>query len=155
MSDGIGSHKLRSIDEVKEFVFAGRATFTLVNSLTGNRLTFRFSKPKDKLDDDASPIFASVMGGRDNETSYNFVGTVFDSHDMSKVSYRHGRRSKLLADSVASKTIEWLVNHIKIGLIPTNVEVWHEGRCGRCNKLLTVPESIENGLGPVCIKVRA
>jgi hypothetical protein len=29
-------------------------------------------------------------------------------------------------------------------------EVYHEGRCGRCNRKLTVPESIETGLGPEC-----
>jgi hypothetical protein len=154
MSDGIGSHKLRSIDEVKEFVFAGRATFTVVNTLTGNRLTFRLQKPKDRRDDDASPIFASVMSGPDNERSYSFVGTVFDSHDTPNMTYRHSHKSRMLQDSVASKTVAWLVERIKLGFIPTNVEVWHEGRCGRCNKLLTVPESIENGLGPVCIKVR-
>lgn len=31
-------------------------------------------------------------------------------------------------------------------------EVWHEGRCGRCGRKLTVPESIETGIGPDCAK---
>jgi hypothetical protein len=30
------------------------------------------------------------------------------------------------------------------------MELWHEGRCGKCGRALTVPESIESGLGPVC-----
>ena len=32
------------------------------------------------------------------------------------------------------------------------LEVWHEGRCGRCNRALTVPESIASGIGPECAK---
>jgi hypothetical protein len=31
------------------------------------------------------------------------------------------------------------------------VEFWHEGKCGRCNRKLTVPSSIESGFGPECI----
>lgn len=36
------------------------------------------------------------------------------------------------------------------GVIPPSLEVWHEGRCGRCGRALTVPESIASGIGPVC-----
>jgi hypothetical protein len=31
--------------------------------------------------------------------------------------------------------------------------VWHEGSCARCGKKLTVPESIESGFGPECVKL--
>ena len=30
------------------------------------------------------------------------------------------------------------------------VELWHAGRCSACGRLLTDPESIQRGLGPVC-----
>lgn len=33
------------------------------------------------------------------------------------------------------------------------VEVWHEGSCGRCGRKLTVPSSIETGLGPECAEL--
>lgn len=33
------------------------------------------------------------------------------------------------------------------------VEIWHEGKCGRCGRQLTVPESIESGFGPECVKM--
>jgi hypothetical protein len=35
--------------------------------------------------------------------------------------------------------------------MPDGVVIWHEGRCGRCGRRLTVPESIESGYGPECI----
>jgi predicted metal-dependent hydrolase len=31
--------------------------------------------------------------------------------------------------------------------------VHHEGKCGRCGRLLTVPSSIESGIGPECSKI--
>jgi hypothetical protein len=36
--------------------------------------------------------------------------------------------------------------------LPNFIEIWHEGRCGKCGRTLTVPDSIANGLGPECIK---
>lgn len=35
--------------------------------------------------------------------------------------------------------------------LPPNYGMFHAGRCGRCGRLLTTPESIESGLGPDCI----
>ncbi|MGQ4872128.1 MAG: DUF6011 domain-containing protein, partial [Candidatus Thorarchaeota archaeon] len=32
--------------------------------------------------------------------------------------------------------------------LPEKVRIWHEGKCGRCGRRLTVPESIESGYGP-------
>ena len=37
----------------------------------------------------------------------------------------------------------------------TKADGWHEGRCGRCGRKLTVPESIEAGYGPECINLVA
>ncbi len=34
--------------------------------------------------------------------------------------------------------------------LPQNIEVWHEGSCCYCAKRLTVPASIELGMGPDC-----
>jgi hypothetical protein len=36
--------------------------------------------------------------------------------------------------------------------LPESLEIWHEGSCLRCGRKLTVPESIESGYGPECIK---
>jgi len=34
----------------------------------------------------------------------------------------------------------------KIGL-----NFFHEGKCGKCGRKLTTPESIKNGFGPTCL----
>lgn len=35
---------------------------------------------------------------------------------------------------------------------PEGFEFWHEGRCGKCARRLTVPESIAQGFGPECAR---
>ena len=39
---------------------------------------------------------------------------------------------------------------INQGRMPLTLTVFHDGKCGRCGRKLTVPESIQSGLGPVC-----
>jgi hypothetical protein len=34
---------------------------------------------------------------------------------------------------------------------PPKTAVWHEGVCGRCGAKLTNPDSIKQGLGPICL----
>jgi hypothetical protein len=50
------------------------------------------------------------------------------------------------ADAMVTIAFGWAWRHPD----SDKLEVWHEGRCGRCGRRLTVPESIESGLGPEC-----
>ena len=54
------------------FILAGNAVFTVENTGTGNRFTFKVRKP-----DDTKPHFVSVLTGPNNESDYAFLGTVF------------------------------------------------------------------------------
>jgi hypothetical protein len=40
--------------------------------------------------------------------------------------------------------------HVNAVLMPPEMEVEHSGHCGRCGRLLTVPSSVQSGLGPEC-----
>ena len=136
-----------------DFVLAGRATFTVVSKRTGNHLTFRVDIAKDrqtKKRQDDGPWFVKVFRGGDNELSscYDFIGTIFDGER-----FVYSRRAaKLPIDSVPVQTFIWLFDHLRRDTLPTLCEFKHEGRCGRCNHLLTDPASIERGLGPECVK---
>lgn len=126
-----------------QFILAGNALFTVENTATGNRFTFKVRKP-----DDDKPHFVSVLTGPDNEHDYAFLGTVFDPR-----SYRHGRRSRIAQDAPSAKAFEWLFRQLSTGHpLPPQVRLCHCGKCGRCGKTLTVPESVESGFGPECIK---
>lgn len=136
------AHQLQSVNEIREFVLAGNARFTLVSKRTGARFTFKVRQPENK------PYFVSVMTGTDNTSDYTFLGTIFENSG-----YVHGSRSRIAYDAPAAKAFEWFYHKVfQWNQLPDSLEIWHEGRCGRCGRPLTVPESIANGLGPECIK---
>ncbi len=57
-------------------------------------------------------------------------------------------------DRVKLDAFPWTWNKIRFGEdIPEVVEVWHEGGCCRCAHKLSVPASIEMGMGPDCAHV--
>ena len=129
-------------DSIDKFIFAGNAYFTVRNSRTGNRFTFRVSKPKNKRGD-GEVHFVSVLTGPENTNNYSFLGTIFD-----KTNFRYSRKSAIGADAQSAKAWEWFFQ--KRNSLPDFIEVWHAGRCCRCGRMLTVPESIEAGIGPEC-----
>lgn len=122
------------------FILAGNATFTVRSEQTGNRFTFKVRKPSD-----TSPHFVSVLTGADNENDFSFLGSIFGG----KV-YSHGSRSKISSESLSAKAAKWVVSKVIKGETLSGCEVWHAGKCGRCGRKLTVPESIETGIGPEC-----
>lgn len=126
-------------EQVERFALAGRATFTLLNPLTGNRRTYRVARSKD-----GRVHFVSVLVGPDNTSNYGYIGFIRGG------AFRHGGAKAVAgSDSVAVRAFDWFWRHRR-ALAETPVEVWHEGRCGRCGRALTVPESIQTGLGPEC-----
>src|SRR5262249_13335004 len=73
-----------------------------------------------------------------------------------------GRKSRYTETSEPIATFRWMWERLKnnqpleysINANPTilsgGAKLLHEGRCGRCGRRLTVPESIESGYGPEC-----
>lgn len=65
--------------------------------------------------------------------------------------FRLTRASKMTPDSAPVRAFDFFVhNVIQLEREPGALEIWHEGRCGRCGRKLTVPESIAAGIGPEC-----
>lgn len=127
---------------VVRFVRAGRARVTLTSRRTQARYTYRVAggEPGSGL------LFVSLLAGPDNETSYQYLGTVFRDGAFSTT-----RKSKLRYDSPPARAFEYFARHVLRGAeMPPELEVRHEGRCGRCGRALTVPESIDRGVGPEC-----
>jgi DNA-directed RNA polymerase subunit RPC12/RpoP len=126
---------------IKSFVLGGNSIFTLWNTVRDTHLTY---KVKVAVDNDEL-FFVSVLTGPDNWANYTYLGIIRNGV------YWHGRNSKISRDSISAKTFEWFWNNLT--RLPTALKVLHEGKCGRCGRKLTVPESIESGFGPECIKL--
>jgi len=68
------------------------------------------------------------------------------------VFFHGGQKARVGKDAPSVKAFDWFWRHMAQGDdVSTLVEVHHEGRCGRCGRALTVPESIKSGFGPECI----
>lgn len=127
------------------FVLAGKATFTVSNG-KGERYTYRVTHKA------AGPAygeawFVSLLTGQDNTNDYSYLGML----DKATLTVKLTKGSKVTADSKAYRVVAWALKVIKSGkALPQGYAILHSGHCGRCGKLLTVPESILRGLGPEC-----
>lgn len=126
--------------DIKTFVFAGKAIFTMVNTKTRNRFTYKVTKAKQN-----DIFFVSVLTGSDNISDYTFIGYIKTGV------FNWSKKSRISRDSISFKAFNWLINNIIN--IPDVVEIWHEGKCCRCGRILTTPESIERGIGPECSRL--
>ncbi len=125
---------------LRKSMMAGKAIVTFVNEKTGNRFTYRIKMKKDM-----SVGFVSLLGGCDNENDYRYLGCIFDG-----INYTNTKKSTISKDAQSNRVFEWVWNHLDN--LPSYIKVLHSGRCLRCARLLTVPESIESGFGPECVK---
>lgn len=144
--------QLSTWEAVREFIFAGNATFTLVSMKSGARFTYRCRVKKETLtaghpDHDNPPYFIGLLRGPDNESDYAYMGV---AHRTTQFNFTSASKVTRTADS--AKALVWFFDkmYMERDVLGTVLQVWHEGRCGRCGRKLTVPESIERGLGPEC-----
>jgi hypothetical protein len=141
--------KLLSHTNALKFIFAGKSLFTLKNNVTGNRHTFKIKAAKDKATNEPNPNFhfVSLRTKGDGQGDYLYTGCISNRNHFFQTS-----KSKIAPDHNSVAVIKYVIAHLTTGNLNSCVEIWHEGKCGRCGRVLTVPESIESGIGPECAK---
>ena len=120
------------------FMLAGKSTFTLKNVKSGNHLTYSVSKKENK-----NIWFVKSKFGYD----FKYIGYI-NSRGLFSIT-----RKSWNTDSINTAVFLSFFRYIKCNRTPNGLELWHEGRCGRCGRKLTDPASIEAGFGPECIKL--
>lgn len=130
-------------DAILSFMFAGNALFTLKSLKTNEHLTYRIKK---------KAVGAwHVLAGKE----FDYIGDITPPNDIvvgSRFTYarlfiqRYGLRS----NEKYVLPLKWFLHHLD----SDQVEFWHEGRCGKCNRVLTDPVSIARGLGPECAQTK-
>jgi hypothetical protein len=149
MTKELHPHQLTSFADTCKFIFAGKARFTIVSSATQTRFTYQVTRKESEFKGKVSVIyFVKVMTGTDNESSYTYLGFFREGQG-----YVHGVKSPISADAPSAKAFSWFMR----GMLSqqgqevfSKIEFWHAGMCGRCGRTLTVPGSIEMGIGPEC-----
>lgn len=132
-------------ENVKAFVLAGNSLFTLQSGNTGRYFTYKIKKVKDE----ENKYFIYRLSDSDNTKDYVYIGIYFtDTHKFYAVKPYCSRPRFTWPPSI--KTVEYFLD--KLDNLPNNLHVLHHGRCARCGRLLTTPDSIKKGLGPECAK---
>lgn len=123
--------------EALNFIMGGNALFTVLHH-TGKRYTYKVLQDQRK-----ETIFkVMVLYGPDNSTNYKQFGEINVESGVPLF------RKFFTRDHAEFFDIIFL--NISIGKEIPGIEIYHSGRCCRCGRTLTVPESIVSGIGPEC-----
>ena len=123
-------------------------SFTLHNTARNTHLTFKSRRPKGWTVN--SPVLIDLMVGKDNESDFGFIGSV-----SSRGFFKASPKSKVSEDRkvVANRTLVWLLSKLHNGQdLPEALEIKGANKCARCGRKLTNPDSVDDGIGPICRK---
>jgi hypothetical protein len=121
--------------DLTRFVTGGNATFTLQGKQSRYTYKVRKSEGEKPL------LFVSLLTAPDEYTYLGILG---------EASLRMTKASKLNETSAPVKAFNWFWNRETMSAPLPGLEFFHAGKCCRCGRELTVPESIERGIGPEC-----
>lgn len=117
----------------------GKVIFTFLNKETENHRTFKICK-SDFAD---GKIVVSLLTGGDNTFNYTSFGF------LDPITYRVSIWKKFQNVENYPKYGR-IIERMFTDLLPEKLVVSHSGKCFKCGRTLTTPESIESGIGPVC-----
>jgi hypothetical protein len=140
---------------VKEFFTGGRAIFTVevpesFAKMTGCRphYTYRIHLKKNKKDD-SEVFFVSLKSGPEDR-SWAYLG-IFNN-ETGQIALT--KKSIGTDDCWSVRFFRRIMANIFCeepdNITEAGFDVHHEGKCGKCGRPLTVPESVKTGLGPIC-----
>lgn len=144
----------------KEFIVAGRAIFTLSvpapfvaeHPECGDRYTFQVKRLPAKGQWPES-WFVNLLTGPDNSRDYSPLGRMNPKTGAVKLVRSTPMNDKSWPVKLIRRVLACVyeVHNAKPeDILRAGFELRHEGKCGCCGRRLTVPESIDTGIGPVC-----
>ena len=138
-TDTIERSELIERDAIERFIKAGNALFTLQSKRTTQHFTYKVikgGKPHDPV------WFVQTRFGPER---FGYIGLMDKSLNL-----HHTTKSKAAEDAPCYLAIKWFLRQLKTHGDLFWIQFFHEGRCCRCGRTLTNPESIKAGIGPEC-----
>lgn len=132
----MGQGHFQTVADALRFATAGDAVITLHSLKTDAHLTYRITESED-----GKVRFVKLLTDGDR---YVYVGLLGEG------GLRLTRASRLTAGSRPVRAFNYFWENARAGRFAPDLDVRHEGRCGRCARPLTTPESLDRGIGPVC-----
>ncbi len=140
------------------FIQAGKAIFTIEipeahrPTSSAGHYTFKVTSKPDRINPEKKIRFLNMLTGPDNTADYTYLGLLKDSGKVQLT-----RASKMTEDSYPVKLANRVLTRVMSGdtaaITEAGFDVHHEGRCCRCGRPLTTPESIKRGIGPECAEI--
>ena len=132
---------------IRQFTLAGLATLTLKSLRTETHYTYKVKQaPADEATGEEKALwFVSVLADSDR---YMYVGCIAGAAENFKLT----GGSKFTEAAGCTKAWRYFWAGIQAGVIKPELEIRHSGNCGRCNRPLTTPTSIDIGIGPICLE---
>lgn len=124
-------------------LFAGRTTFTVSNNKDAH-YTYKVTKNISKQY--GEKYFVNLLSGPDNESSYTYMGLLMLNSDLIIT-----RSSHFKDESLPVKVFNFAMRILEgVQKIPQGYDILPAGKCFKCGRKLTTPESIKSGYGPYC-----
>lgn len=130
------------VNNIDNFILAGNATFTIESSKSGKRYTYKIRQCQDNK----KLYFVSLLRGSDNTSDYNYLGIIINN------TFKLTKKSRVTFNTPSVKVFNFFFQK-RNKLEKVGINIYHEGKCGKCGRKLTTPQSIKLGLGPVCINL--
>jgi hypothetical protein len=144
--------RLDSTNDVQTYITAGNATITLRSKISGKRYTYKIKAMENKDGTVAAlpdrGYFVNLLTGPDNNGDFTYIGIL-----TPQLNLRLTPKSRMHTESSPVQAFRFLLTCLSKGGMPGSFEVWHAGKCGRCGRKLTVPESVARGIGPDCAEM--
>jgi hypothetical protein len=148
----------------KEFITAGKAIFTIENpdnfradwKKKNNEepkphYTFRVKFKAASAEFDEA-YFVQLLTGPDNTANYSYIGLLNPATGEVRLTGNSKRGENSVEVQLLRRTLKRVWDGTADEIEKHGFKLHHEGRCGRCHRLLTTPESVERGIGPECVK---
>ncbi len=146
----------------KEFITAGHAIFTVEIPEDYRELkqkqgisvkphyTYKVTHKEAKAPF-AEAWFVSMLTGPDNTKDYTYLGMLDKTFGSVRLTQKSFLPEKAVPIVLLRRVLDNIWNNTQVEIARHGFSLHHEGHCGRCGRLLTVPESVSRGIGPECI----
>jgi hypothetical protein len=124
-----------NVKDALPLILAGRSLFTIVSQKTGKRFTYKVNRCNEIY-------FIRIRIG----TKYEYCMFINSNREL-----RGDIEFMKYNEDTGLNAFAYVYYILIQGGIP-KVDFYHHGICCRCGRLLTVPESIKQGLGNDCLK---
>lgn len=131
------------VENVREYALAGNSTITVQSKSTEKHFTFKIRASKAKPGK-PKVHFVSVLTGPNNKKDYTFFGTIFADGRIVR-----SQESPITDTAPSVQAFRWMWRSSAENLAKHS-EVFHHGRCARCGRKITNPDSLKSGYGPEC-----